>query len=477
MRTTMNSCIFREYDIRGVIGQELLIEECYHLGKALITFLANKNAGTDTIIIGRDGRTHSQAIFDKFSKAATDMGFDVFDLGLVPTPVSYFAVKKYKNPAMIMITASHNPKEYNGIKVWGAFGPQIQEIRKIYEQTVLQDYTKPNHQGQIINKNSIIQDYIDYLTTEFAQLKNSPIKALIDSGNGAAGSVVPQLIKVMGWKNIKQIFAEVDGSFPNHEADPTTVENMQFAINELINNPELEVGIGFDGDCDRMCPITKSGKLVSGDRLLAIFSKPVLQKHPNATIVFDIKSSSCLIDSLTEWGANPLISPSGHSIIKEAMIKHDAKLAGELSCHFFFNDRYFGYDDGIYAMMRLIEILQQENKPLDELLNVMPSKESTAEIKIKCATEADKKIIVENVKNIFAARTDVQSITIDGIRAQMCYGWGLLRASNTQPALILRFESDSKEGLSQVKNDFYNALRPHFDEKILKNKLEIEKDC
>lgn len=469
----MNSCIFREYDIRGLIGQELLLEDCYDLGRALTTYLAHKNPGANTIIIGRDGRTHSQIIFDEFSQAAIDMGFDVINLGLVPTPVAYFAVKRFKNPAMIMITASHNPKEYNGIKVWGASGPQIQEIRKIYEtkefcQAIKQDL------GKVINKHSIINEYIDYLVAAFSHLKNCSIKALIDSGNGAAGAVVPQLIQAMGWKNAKQIFSEVDGNFPNHEADPTTVENMQFAINELKSNPDLEIGIGFDGDCDRMCPITKSGKLVSGDRLLTLFAKPVLQANPNATIVFDIKSSSCLIEALTKWGANPLISPSGHSIIKDAMIKHNAKLAGELSCHFFFNDRYFGYDDGIYAMMRLVEILAKEGRSLDELLDEMPAKESTAEIKIKCATEADKKIIVEQVKCILAARKDVQAITIDGIRAQMSYGWGLLRASNTQPALILRFESDSKEGLNQVKSDFYDALKPHFDEKLLIKKLEIE---
>lgn len=471
----MNPCIFREYDIRGLIGQELLIDECYDLGKALITYLAQKNPSSNSIIIGRDGRSHSKIIFDEFSKAAMDLGFDVINLGLVPTPVAYFAVKRFKNPAMLMITASHNPKEYNGIKVWGASGSQIQEIRKIYENKIF--YTaKSQNSGIIINKHEIINEYINYLTTEFAHIKGSTIKALVDSGNGAAGAVVPQLIQAMGWKNVKQIFSEVDGNFPNHEADPTTIENMQFAINELKSNPDLEIGIGFDGDCDRMCPITKSGKLVSGDRLLTIFAKPVLQAHPNATIVFDIKSSSCLIEALTKWGANPLISPSGHSIIKDAMIKHNAKLAGELSCHFFFNDRYFGYDDGIYAMMRLIEILEKEHRSLDDLLNEIPTKESTAEIKIKCATEDDKKIIVEKVKKILAARKDVQAITIDGIRAQMSYGWGLLRASNTQPALILRFESDSKEGLKQVKSDFYDALKPHFDEKFLIKKLEIEKN-
>lgn len=468
----MDSHIFREYDIRGIIDQELPIAECYALGKALVTFLVNKNPETRAVIIGRDGRLHSKQIFDQISKAVTDMGFDVIDLGTVPTPVAYFAVKKFNNPSMIMITASHNPKEYNGIKIWGAHGEQIQEIRKIYEKI------NPLPETSIRSGKSaaydIVSDYLDYIDSSFAHLKNSDIRALIDCGNGASGTIIPKIIQRMGWINVKLLFDEVDGNFPNHEADPTVVGNMQVAINEIKNNKDLDFGIGFDGDADRMCPITKSGTLVGGDRLLAIFAKPVLKAHKNATIVFDIKSSSCLIESLEKWGANPVISASGHSIIKDAIKKYDAKLAGELSCHFFFNDRYFGYDDGIYAMMRLIEILATEKKPLDALLNEIPSKESTAEIKIKCATEADKKIIVDQVKNLFAARTDVQAITIDGIRAQMCYGWGLLRASNTQPALILRFESDSKEGLSRVKNDFYNALRPHFDDKLLTKKLELE---
>lgn len=470
----MDFCIFREYDIRGVIGKELIIEETYELGLAIATFLQIKKTGMHTVLIGRDGRSHSSQIFHNLAKACTDLGFDVIDLGTVPSPVTYYAVKYFNNTSAIMITASHNPKEYNGIKVWGAWGKQIQEIKQIFQSKKF--YKNINRNTGKITPFNIIEKYLEYLINHFSHLKNLPIKVLVDCGNGAAGTVVPELIKRMNWTGVKTLFEEVDGDFPNHEADPTVPENMIFLANELKNSEKessFEFGIGLDGDCDRMCPMMKSGELVGGDKLLAIFAKSVLKQFPGATIVFDIKSSNSLVESLTQDGGVPLISASGHSIIKEAIVKYNAKLAGELSCHFFFNDRYFGYDDGIYAMMRLIEFVSQSGKSLDVLINDLPKKQSTPEIKIKCASEADKTKIVETVKTVLAAKKDVQSITIDGIRAQMSYGWGLLRASNTQPVICLRFESDSVEGLEMVKNDFYDALKPHFDNEMLKCKLSL----
>lgn len=466
----MDYCIFREYDIRGVIDKELYLNETYDLGLAITTFLQKNNPSMHTILIGRDGRTHSKLIFDNLAKAANDLGFDVIDLGTVPSPVTYFAVKYFNNPAAVMITASHNPKEYNGIKVWGAFGAQIQEIKNILQSKKF--YINNSNRSGSIKTFDIIEQYLRYLENHFTHLKNLPIKALVDCGNGVAGTVVPQLIKRMNWTGVKTLFEQVDGTFPNHESDPTDIENMS-ALSNKLNNSDFELGVGLDGDCDRMCPMTKSGNLVSGDKLLAIFAKTVLKQFPGAIIVFDIKSSCCLIESLIKDGGTPQISPSGHSIIKDTIKKYNAKLAGELSCHFFFNDRYFGYDDGIYAMIRLFEVIKQTGKNLEELIDGLPKKQNTPEIKIKCATEADKTKIVADVKNIFAAKKDVRSITIDGIRAQTSYGWGLLRASNTQPAICLRFESDSKEGLEMIKNDFYNALKPHFNEIILKDKFNL----
>lgn len=466
----MDYCIFREYDIRGIIDKELNLSETYDLGLAITTFLQKNNPGMHTVLIGRDGRIHSKVIFDNLAKAAIDLGFDAINLGTVPSPVTYFAVKYFNNPAAIMITASHNPKEYNGIKVWGAFGAQIQEIKQILQT---REFCK-NNSNKIgsIKTFDVIEHYLQYMENHFTHLKNLPIKALVDCGNGAAGTVLPQLIQRMNWHGIKTLFEDVDGTFPNHEADPTDMENMETLSNKL-NSSDFDFGIGIDGDCDRMCPMTKSGKLIGGDKLLAIFSKTVLKQFPGAVIVFDIKSSCCLIESLIKDGGTPQISPSGHSIIKDAIKKYDAKLAGELSCHFFFNDRYFGYDDGIYAMIRLLEVITQTGKSLEELVESLPKKQNTPEIKIKCATEADKVKIVNDVKNIFAAKKEVRSITIDGIRAQTTYGWGLLRASNTQPAICLRFESDSQEGLEMIKSDFYDALKPHFNETILKDKFKL----
>lgn len=466
----MDFCIFREYDIRGVIGKELLIEETYDLSQAITTFLLKKNPGMQSVIIGRDGRIHSDLIFANISRAINDLGFDVVDIGIVPSPATYYAVKHFNNTAAIMITASHNPKEYNGIKIWGAWGEQIQEIKQIVQTKNFYKNNKQKH-GKII-KFDILEKYVQYLTTHFEHLKDSNVKAVIDCGNGAAGTVIPELIKQMNWSNVKVLFAEVDGTFPNHEADPTVPENMSSLANEL-NDSDFDFGMGLDGDCDRMCPMTKCGELVGGDKLLAIFAKSVLKAFPGATIVFDIKSSNCLVESIIKYGGNPMISASGHSIIKEAIANHGARLAGELSCHFFFNDRYFGYDDGIYAMMRLIEYIESTGKSLEVLIEELPKKQNTPEIKLKCASEADKVKIVENAKNILSAKKDVVAITIDGIRAQMGYGWGLLRASNTQPAICLRFESDSAEGLELIKQDFYDVLKLHFDEKMLKNKLSM----
>ncbi len=466
----MKMNIFREYDIRGIIGSELMVEEAYDLTRAIATFLSNKHPDSKRFIVGRDGRTHSSIIHNNVIKALTDMGFDVIDVGICPTPAVYFAVHHLHITTALVITASHNPKEYNGIKMWGVWGQQIQNIRKIYEEKLFAPLAT---QKGSINHYSIIDDYITYITNHFAHLKNLTIHAIIDCGNGAAGTVLPLLIKKMNWPNVQLLFPEVDGTFPNHEADPTVPENMTYVAKALKDNPQLEIGLGLDGDCDRMNPMTKQGKLVAGDKMLALFAQKIVQKNPGAAVVCDIKSSGGLIDILKKWGAKPCIAPSGHSLIKKAMADNHALLAGELSCHFFFHDRYFGYDDGIYAALRTIELLDESGKTLEELLKIIPHKVSSPEFRIACKTDADKSKIVDHIKKIFATRTDLELITIDGVRAHMNYGWGLIRASNTQPVISMRFESDTPEGLLHVKNDFYKLLIDYFDEQFLKEKIEL----
>jgi len=470
----MKSQIFREYDIRGIIGKELEIEETYNLAKAIITYYKQQNPSLETIIVGRDGRNHSLPIQQEIIKATIECGINVIDIGLSPTPALYFSLFTLPIHTGMIVTASHNPKEYNGIKIClnkrSVWGKQIQEIRNICESKKF--YENISEKKGTIKNYDILTDYINWLADHFKHLHNLSIKTVIDCGNGTAGTVFARLIAKMNWSDVKLLFEKVDGNFSNHPADPTNIKNMQDVASELKNNPNLKLGIGLDGDCDRMDPMTKSGYLVPGDQLLAVYSQRVLKDFPDATIVFDIKSSSSLIDLLRSLGAKDHICPSGHSLVKEAMLVNNAKLAGELSCHFFFNDRYFGYDDGIYAALRLFEILHETAKDLEELINIFPNKHRSPEIRIPC-TESSKKEIVENVKNIFAARKDSNMITIDGIRAQVDYGWGLIRASNTQPVICLRFESDTKDGLQKIKTDFYQALKPYFEEKELKEQIEL----
>ena len=468
----MKEVIFREYDIRGVVGTEFIIEEAYLLGKAIGSYFKQIHPEHSTIIVGKDGRTHSPLITQHLIEAFIDLGYDVIDIGLVPTPVLYFAVHHLALPTALIVTASHNPKEYNGIKIWGAWGEKIQVIKKIYEQKNF--YCNGTGKRGLVSTYAMVPVYIDYLADHFDHLKNRSLQAVIDCGNGAAGVVLPALIEKMNWRDVTLLFSEVDGQFSNHEADPTVLENMLVVRDELVNNALCEVGIGFDGDADRMNPMTKAGILVPGDKLLALYAQKVLERFPGASIVFDIKSSSSLIELLEQWHAKPVISPSGHSLIKVVMNRHKALLGGELSCHFFFHDVYFGYDDGIYAALRLFEILVETGKTLDELLTIFPHKESSPEIRMKCDSDEEKVKIVEYVKNIFACRQDTQLLTIDGMRVQMPYGWGLIRASNTQPVISLRFESTTKEGLLQVKKDFYTSLLPFFPAQTLNASINKE---
>lgn len=465
----MKANIFREYDIRGIVGDEFLLESTYDLACAIATFLKQKNPENSRVVIGRDGRTHSLAIQREVIRGLCDCGFDVVDLGLCPTPAVYFGVHHLHIPAALVVTASHNPKHYNGIKVWNAWGAQIQTIRKIYEDGKFALADKPGS----LQSYPISDSYIDYLVNHFDHLKNLPIHAVIDCGNGTGGVIIPTLIKRMNWQNVKTLFAEVDGTFPYHEADPTVPENMTYVAQALRDDVQLEVGLGLDGDCDRMDPMTKKGVLVPGDKMLALFARKVLPKNPGVAVVCDIKGSGCFTEAIKKLGGRPCFAPSGYALVKKTMLEQGALLAGELSCHFSFHDRYFGYDDGIYALMRTIELIHESGQNLDTMLQEIPSKMSSPELRIACSSDAEKVVIVDHVKKAFAARADLELITIDGIRVHMNYGWGLLRASNTQPVICLRFESDTTEGLTHVKNDFYALLKDYFDESTLKEKIGL----
>lgn len=465
--------VFREYDIRGIVEKDLPIEASGDLTHAILTYFLSQKPDLTNIIIGMDGRTHAPEIKKYVINAAHSLGLNVTDIGTCPTPVFYFSLFKTDTSSGLMITASHNPKEYNGIKIClnkkSVWGKEIKKIREIYKHKTFA--CRKENKAPTVTQYDALGAYITWLAKHFAHLKNKSINAVIDCGNGTAGTVFPKLIETMGFKNTKLLYEEVDGNFPNHEADPTTLKNMRDVQQILLANDTYSVGIGLDGDCDRMNPMTKAGVLVPGDKLLAIYSKKIVKEHPRAPIVFDIKSSDALVQALTEMGAKPCIAPSGHSIVKSHLRKRNAKLAGELSCHFFFNDRYFGYDDGIYAALRLFELLDESEESLDQMIAKLPPRVNSPEYRIACA-EKDKADIVAHVIKTFESRDDMRLLTIDGVRAQTPYGWGLIRASNTQAVVCLRFESETHVGLQQIEQDFVDALQPYFSQESLKEHFE-----
>jgi len=469
----MKDTVFRQYDIRGIVGSELIIEEVYDLVCAIVYYFIQKNPACKTIAVGMDGRIHSPVIKQEVCRALVDSGINVSFVGICPSPVLYFALHTLPVDGGLMITASHNSKEYNGIKICfgteSIWGEEIQNIAHLYKKKkrIVGDNT-----GKVTNC-PVIPAYVDWLAHHFQHLKNMNFSVVIDCGNGVAGTVMPQLIKKMGWQNVKLLYEKVDGTFPNHEADPVKEVNMR-AVKQQLMTTNASIGIGFDGDADRMGVMTKTGILVPGDKLLGIFAQPIVQKNPGTSVVLNVICSSALVELLKQWGARPVITAVGHSIIEDEMRKQGALLGGEISCHFFFKDRYFGYDDGIYAACRLFEILLASSKKLHELLLIFPHKVTSPEFRIPCPEEK-KQAIVDKVKQLFAARPGVTIVTIDGVRATMKYGWGILRASNTQPVLSLRFESNSLEGLQQVKHDFFVALQDYLDVDTLRQQLEVSK--
>ena len=453
----MNDVIFREYDIRGKVGSELLVEDVYDLARAIALYFKQQNPALKTVAIGMDGRIHSSVICNELTRGFCQSGIDIVLLGTCPTPAVYFSLYTQPVDAGIMVTASHNAKEYNGLKIClgkeTIWGKKIQEIKQLYKD---KKYLNGSKIGSISDL-WIVPLYISWLKNHFSDLQEFPLKVIIDCANGAAGTVLPDLISQMGWPHVSLLYPEVDGNYPHHEADPTVPENMH-DLEKALCASQADIGIGFDGDCDRMVPMTKDGNLVSGDTLLAIFAQSVLQGNNGSSIVFDIKGSSSLIEIIKKYGGHPIMSPSGHSIIKDTMQKHTALLAGELSCHFFFKDIYFGYDDGIYALLRLFRILKDTGQSLESLISLVPKKCSSRELRLSIKEE-QKLLIITELKNKFEMMQDVSISLLDGIRVELPWGWGLVRPSNTQAALSMRFESATKKDLSTTMHIFKKLLQ------------------
>jgi phosphomannomutase / phosphoglucomutase len=438
---SINPQIFREYDIRGVVGKDLTPETVKQIGQAIGTYM--RRQGGRSLVVGRDVRSSSANFRDILSQAINSTGCNVLDIGMVPTPVSYFALHHLKADGGVMITGSHNPPEFNGFKIslgqHSLYGEKIQELKNLIDTKNFE--TGPGK----IDQASVMESYMKNICS----ILNVPrkVKVVVDGGNGCFGIVGPQLLKRLGLDPI-EIFCKPDGTFPNHHPDPTVEENLTGLI-ERVRAENAELGIGFDGDADRIGVVDEKGNILWGDQLLTIFARDILSKNPGATIVGEVKCSQNLYQDIKKHGGVPVMAPAGHSLIKNRMRETGALLAGEMSGHVCFADNYFGFDDAIFAAGRILQIVAQSSKKVSEMLADLPETAYTPEIRVDCPD--DKKFeIVRELTEYFRSKYEV--IDIDGARIEFDDGWALVRASNTQPVLVLRFEAKNQTRLIELIN-------------------------
>lgn len=441
--------IFKAYDIRGIVATALTEEVVHNIGKVLGTMALEANASG--LVVGCDGRLSSPMLSKSLISGILKSGCNVFDIGTVTTPMVYFANYELKTYSGVMITGSHNPPEYNGLKmVIGGetlFGDKIQLILKRLEN---EDYA--DNQEGVYKSQDIMDVYVDKIAQDVKLKRN--MNVIVDCGNGVAGKVAPVLYRRMGAK-VLGLFCDVDGNFPNHHPDPSKPENLEDLIHGL-KSTDAEVGLAFDGDGDRLGIVAKDGNIIYPDRQMMLFAADVLEKNPGAKIIYDVKSSRLLATWIKENNGEAIMCRTGHSFIKAKIKETGAKLAGEMSGHIFFNDRWNGADDGVYAGARILEILSRvENST--ELLNALPNAISTPEINIDVPS-GNQHEIIDNLQKSAKFPTSKSTITIDGLRVEYSDGFGLVRASNTTPVLVLRFESDSKNGLERIMSEFRGVL-------------------
>jgi len=439
--------IFREYDIRGIAETELLSADVADLGRGLATYLLRH--GGPRISLGRDCRLSSPRLHDALLEGLLSTGCEVTDIGVVPTPLLYFSAVHLETDGAVMITGSHNPSEFNGFKtVCGSgslHGEAIQDVRRLIDA---RDFAT-GHGTQ--HSMDVIPAYLDELSPQFQFTRR--IKVVLDAGNGTAGPVIHQLLKRLNVEVI-ELFFQMDGRFPNHHPDPTVPANLK-DLRDAVHAHQADLGIAFDGDSDRIGAVDENGEVIYGDLLLLIYGREILTRKPGATIIGEVKCSQLLYDELKRLGGNPIMYKTGHSLIKAKMKQEHAELAGEMSGHMFFADRYLGYDDALYAACRLIEIVAKSGKPLSAQLAGLPKLVSTPEIRIDCPDET-KFAVVARVAEQFRATHNV--IDVDGVRVLFGEGWGLLRASNTQPVLVMRFEAASAALLERYQAEVEAAL-------------------
>jgi phosphomannomutase/phosphoglucomutase len=437
----VNTNIFREYDIRGTVGDQLTDQTVATLGSSIGTFFARN--GARRIAIGYDARKSSPGFSDILTRGFNECGIDVVLIGMVPTPVLYHTVFTKDVDGGVMITGSHNPPDHNGFKIClgkaTLFGSQIQEIKDIALSGAFE-----RGEGSV-ESIEVLGDYCVDIVSKI-EMGARRLKVVVDAGNGMGGVTAVPVYEKLGIELIK-LYTEPDSNFPNHHPDPTVTENLQDTIRAVDNN-RADIGLAFDGDGDRIGVVDENGRIIWGDELMILLSRSILQTNPGATIIAEVKCSQNLFDDIEKHGGTAVMWKAGHSLIKAKMKETNAALAGEMSGHIFFADRFYGFDDATYAGARVLEILSKTDKPLSDLLSDIPPTFSTPELRVDCADERKFEVVAAIAKH-FASTNEV--ITIDGARILFEHGWGLVRASNTQAILVLRFEADSEAHLNEIR--------------------------
>jgi phosphomannomutase/phosphoglucomutase len=440
--------IFREYDIRGIVDKDLNPETVELLGRGIGTYFRHKKRRE--VAIGRDCRLSSPKFFEALTRGLHSTGCEIVDLGTVPTPLLYFAIYHKKVEAGVMITGSHNPPQYNGFKIMVGdetlYGKEIQNIFDIIKNNAFIE-----EKSSLKRAYNVIPEYQDYLVKNIKLEKR--MKVVVDAGNGTAGFVACPIFKRLGCEVI-ELYCEMDGRFPNHHPDPTLPEALKDLINKVAET-KADLGVAYDGDGDRIGVIDDQGNILWGDQLMVFFSRDILSSNPGAQIIFDVKASKVLYEEVEKLGGRPIMWRTGHSLIKKKIKEEKALLAGEMSGHIFFADRYFGFDDAIYSSARLLELLSRSPKKLSQMLSELPKTYYTPEIRVYASDKVKFKI-VEEVKKELAKKHPI--IDIDGVRAIFPQGWGLVRASNTQEVLVLRFEGDTDEALKAIEKEVKEAV-------------------
>jgi phosphomannomutase/phosphoglucomutase len=438
----MNEHIFREYDIRGIVGDQLTDETVAILGRAIGTFFKQNRA--NRVALGFDARESSPRFCEMLTKGFNDCGIDIVQIGMVPTPVLYYTVFTKSVDGGVMITGSHNPPDHNGFKIClgkqALFGSQIQEIKQI---AISGNF--PTGEGST-ERMDVLDDYIADITAGIS-MGPRKIRAVVDAGNGMGGVTGVPVFRKLG-AELVELYTEPDSNFPNHHPDPTVEENLVDTV-EAVTAYNADLGIAFDGDGDRIGVVDETGRIIWGDELMVLLSRSILSEQPGSTIIAEVKCSQRLFNDIESHGGNALMWKAGHSLIKAKMKESHAALAGEMSGHIFFADRFYGFDDATYAGARVLEILSNANKKLSELLSDLPQTFSTPELRVPCSDET-KFDVVRQIADEFSKTNKV--ITIDGARIIFENGWGLVRPSNTQAILVLRFEADSQQHLDEIRD-------------------------